>query len=28
VADSRFVSFDLNRAIVRQGQLVKKLQTM
>ena len=28
VADSRVVSFDLNRAIVRQGQLVKKLQTM
>jgi cytosine/adenosine deaminase-related metal-dependent hydrolase len=28
VVDSRVVSFDLNRAIVRQGQLVKKLQTM
>ena len=28
VADSRVVSFDLNRAIMRQGQLVKKLQTM
>ncbi|MDC1396951.1 8-oxoguanine deaminase [Octadecabacter sp.] len=28
VADSRVVSFDLNRAIVRQGQLVKKVQTM
>ena len=27
VADNHIVSFDLNRAIVRQGQLVKSLQT-
>jgi len=27
VADGRVISFDLDRAIVRQGQLVRRLQT-